>query len=65
MDRPARVVACKEQDMTRQAKHKRRVLRLMLRITVARRRHEKIMVVLQRAGLSYGAALAEAYGRHI
>jgi len=55
--------------MTRQAKHKRRVTRLMLRITVARRRHEKIMVVLQRAGLSYGAALAEAYGmrygRHI
>ena len=51
--------------MTRQSKHKRRVTRLMLRITVARRRHEKIMVVLQRAGRSFGAALAEAYGRHI
>jgi len=51
--------------MTRQSKHKSRVLRLMLRVTAARRRHEKIMVVLQRVGLSFGAALAEAYGRRV
>ena len=51
--------------MTRQSKHKRRITRLMLRMTVARRRHEKIMAVLQRAGLSFGAALAQAYGMRV
>ena len=47
--------------MTRQSKHKHRVLRLMLSVRVASKYHHDIEDVWRRAYRTISAAMAEAY----
>jgi hypothetical protein len=63
MDRPARIVARKVKNMTRQSKHKHRITRLMLSVRVASKYHHEIEDIWRRAYRTISEAMAQAYAK--